>query len=249
MKGRGRPPQRERGIRTALLAAANGIGIALLAATNGIGTAPLAAATIAAPEPPPTRAPSPASAGPTFCAEWVRQSREGYERLTLFSDRSLVWKRSRDGKDDLLRKQIAPEELAFYCEYFARPEVWAIPPDLRTGLTGDFTVTSSVTLTRLDGARKTFRFDDLSPLPGEAATIRAALEGLKGVLTSPLAPASRFAADALAPGQLLKRFDGEVFRIRAIEREKGVVELEGVRNPYREFRKIEELRFQFSPPE
>ncbi|MDQ2978795.1 MAG: hypothetical protein M3R62_06215, partial [Acidobacteriota bacterium] len=238
-----------RGIRLALLAATNGIGIALLAAATWIGTAPLAAATHAAPEPVLTRVPSSASAGPTFCAEWVRQSREGYERLTLFSDRSLVWKRSRDGKDDLLRKQIAPEELAFYCEYFARPEVWAIPPDMRTGLTGDFTVTSSVTLTRVDGARKTFRFDDLSPLPGEAATIRAALEGLKGVLTSPLAPASRFAADALAPGQLLKRFDGEVFRIRAIEREKGVVELEGVRNPYREFRKIEELRFQFSPPE
>lgn len=242
--------RRARSAGSAPLARAHGIRMALLAGANGIGIALLAAATIAAPEPPlPARVASPAPAGPTFCAEWVRQSREGYERLTLFSDRSLVWKRSRDGKDDLLRKQIAPEELAFYCDYFARPEVWAIPPDLRTGLTGDFTVSSSVTLTRPDGARKTFRFDDLSPLPGEAATIRAALEGLKGVLTSPLAPASRFAVEALAPGQLLKRFDGEVFRIRAIEREKGVVELEGVRNPYREFRKIEELRFQFSPPE
>lgn len=239
------------------------VGIAILAGAAGnaiaggaFGRALPAGPTIdavhalpAAATPAPSASPVPANQAPTFCAEWIRQSREGYERLTLFSDRSVVWKRSRDGKDDLLRKQIAAEELAFYCEYFSRPEVWAIPADLRTGLTGDFTIQSSVTLTRSDGARKTFRFDDLSPLPGEAAAIRAALEGLKGVLTSPLAPASRFAPEALAAGQLLKRFDGEVFRIRAIEREKGIVELEGVRNPYREFRKIEELRFQFSPPE
>ena len=33
-------------------------------------------------------------AAPTFCAEWVEQSREGYERLTLFADRTLVWKRN-----------------------------------------------------------------------------------------------------------------------------------------------------------
>ena len=214
-----------------------------------------AAAAAATGEPDSPRPPPSPSATPrgfsesTFCSEWVRQSRQGYERLTLFRDRSLVWKRSRDGKDDLLRKQIAPEELSYYCDYFSRPEVWSVAADQRSGLTGEFAVQSVVTVVRADGARRTIRFDDFSPLSPEAASLKAALEGLKGVLTDPLAPASRFAADALAPGQLLKRFDGEVFRIRAIEREKGVVELEGVRNPYREFRKIEELRFQFSPPE
>jgi hypothetical protein len=31
--------------------------------------------------------------------------------------------------------------------------------------------------------------------------------------------------------------------------EKGVVELEGVREPYSEYKKIDELRFQFAAPE
>ncbi len=190
-----------------------------------------------------------ASTEPTFCSEWVRQSRQGYERLTLFRDRSLVWKRSRDGKDEISRKQIAAEELTYYCDYFSRPEVWSVAPDQRSGLTGEFAVQSVVTLVRADGARRTIRFDDFSPLSPEAASLKAALEGLKGVLTDPLAPASRFAPDLLASGQLLKRFDGAVFRIRTIDREKGVVELEGVNEPYRQFRKIDELRFQFSPPE
>jgi hypothetical protein len=185
----------------------------------------------------------------TFCAEWVRQSREGYERLTLFADRTLVWKRSRSGKDDLLRREIASEELDYYCSFFGRPEVWGAENDARTGLSGDFTVQSSITLVRPDGSRKVFRFDDLSALPGEAAAVRAALEGLRASMTSPLAPASRFAPDALSEGQVLKRFDGAFFRIVKIEREKGVVELEGVREPYRQFRKIDELRFQFSPPQ
>ena len=69
------------------------------------------------------------------------------------------------------------------------------------------------------------------------------------VRTPPLAPASRFTADRIPPGTLLKRFDGAVFRVRQLLPEKGLVELEGVREPYSEFRKIEELRFQFSPPE
>lgn len=209
------------------------------------------------PTPTPTATPAsvvsatPAStpAGRTFCAEWIRQSREGYERLTLFANRSLVWKRSRDGKDDVMRKEIAPEELAFYCEYFSRPEVWALPGDLRTGLSGDFAAVSALSLTRSDGLVKTIRFDDFSALPAEAAGIRAALEGLRAMLTSPLAPASRFAPASLAVGQILKRFDGEFFRIRTIDREKGVVELEGVQEPYREFRRIEDLRYQYSPPE
>ena len=219
----------------------------------------LAALPLRAADPTPTGTPATvapatpvASATPaarTYCAEWIRQSREGYERLTLFANRMLVWKRSRDGKDDVMRKEIAPDELAFYCDYFSRPEVWALPGDLRTGLSGDFAGASALSVARSDGLVKTIRFDDFSALPAEAAAIRAALEGLRAMLTSPLAPASRFAPSALAVGQVLKRFDGAMFRIRTIDHEKGVVELEGVHEPYREFRRIEELRFQFSPPE
>jgi hypothetical protein len=224
-----------------------------------LAAAPFAGLSTPTPSTPVTPAPgasrsgeaTPASAvSPrTVCAEWVRQSKDGYERLTLFADRNVVWKRSRDGKEDLDRKQLPADELAFYCDYFARPEVWAATEDLRSGLTGDFAAQSMITITRPDGARKTFRFDDFSPLPGEAASVRAALEGLRTSMTSPLAPASRFAPGVLSEGQLLKRFDGVLFRIRSIEREKGIVELEGVREPYRQYRKIEELRFQFSPPE
>ena len=191
----------------------------------------------------------PAAPVRTFCAEWVRQSREGYERLTLFIDGNAVWKTSRGGTEEIKRRKLDALETDFYCEYFARPEFWAMDPDLRTGLTGEFARQSSVTLVRADGARKQIRFDELSASTPESAALRSSLEGLRVSFENPLAPASRFTPDALAPGTLLKRFDGEVFRIRTIEKEKGIVELEGVREPYREFRKIDELRFLFSPPE
>ena len=55
-----------------------------------------------APRRPPRR--PIARAGPTFCVEWIRQSTEGYERLTLFRDGELVWKTHRGGKDQIKRK-------------------------------------------------------------------------------------------------------------------------------------------------
>jgi hypothetical protein len=185
----------------------------------------------------------------TFCVEWIRQSREGYERFTVFTDRTLVWKSARGKVEDVRRRKLEPGELAFYCAYFSRPEVWELPEDLRTGLAGDFTAQSSVTLAKADGSRKQIRFDDLAALPADAASLRAALEGLKLTFLSPLAPASRFTPETLSPGTYLKRFDGVVFRVRQLVKEKGIVELEGVREPYSEFRRIEDLRFQFSPPE
>ena len=190
-----------------------------------------------------------AATTPTFCVEWVRQSREGYDRLTLFSDRALVWKKSRDGVAHVDRRTLAPEEFAFYCSYFASSELWAAREDLRTGLAGEFAAESLITLTRPDGQRKQIRFDEFSALSAEAGALRSSLEGLRNIFSSPLAPPSRFTVETLAPGTLLKRFDGVVFRVRRVEKEKEIVELEGVREPYREFKKIGELRFQFSPPE
>ena len=161
----------------------------------------------------------------------------------------LVWKLARGKDEEVRRRRLEPEELSFYCTYFDRLEVWDLPEDLRTGLTGEFTVQSIVTLARADGFRKQLRFDDLTPLPVDAASLRAALEGLKRTFASPLAPASRFTPETLSPGTYLKRFDGAVFRVRQLIKDKGIVELEGVREPYSEFKKIEDLRFQFSPPE
>jgi hypothetical protein len=194
--------------------------------------------------------PAPAAdAAPTFCMEWIRQSSEGYERLTLFTDRTLVWKTSRGGVEDVKRKKLDTAELNFYCDYFRRREVWDLKEYLRTGLTGELAAQSVLTIARPGGSRKKIRFDDLSPLPPEASALRSALEGLRLAMIAPLAPASRFTAEHLAPGTLLKRFDGALFRVRQLITEKGVVELEGVGEPYSEFKKIDELRFQFSPPD
>ncbi len=126
---------------------------------------------------------------PTFCAEWVKQSSEGYERLTLFSDRTLVWKTRRGEVEDVRRKTLDAEERKFYCDYFARVEFWELPDDMRSGLTGQF-----------------------------------------------------------VSGTLLKRFDGAVFRITLLDEARGIVELQGVSEPFSYFRKIEELRFFFEPP-
>ena len=194
-------------------------------------------------------APAVTPAKPTFCVEWVRQSREGYERISLFADRTVIWKTVDARGDSVRRKTLTPEELAFYCDYFTRTEVWNLPGDLRTGLGGEFSAQSSITAARKDGSSKTVRYDDLSALSADAAAMRAALEGLRTVFTNPLAPASRFTAAALPPGTLLKRFDGAIFRVLRLEREKGIVELVGVTEPYTQFLRLEDLRFQFDPPE
>jgi hypothetical protein len=194
-------------------------------------------------------APAVTPAKPTFCVEWVRQSREGYERISLFADRTVIWKTVDARGDSVRRKTLTPEELAFYCDYFTRTEVWNLPADLRTGLGGEFSAQSSITAARKDGSTRTVRYDDLSALSADAAAMRAALEGLRTVFTNPLAPASRFTAAALPPGTLLKRFDGAIFRVLRLEREKGIVELVGVTEPYSQFMKLENLRFQFDAPE
>ena len=190
-------------------------------------------------------APMPA---PTFCAEWVKQSSEGYERLTLFSDRTLVWKTRRGEVEDVRRKTLDAEERKFYCDYFARVEFWDLPDDMRTGLTGQFASESRVRLARPDGSVKEIRFDELSSLAPAASALRSSLEGLKHSFAERIAPASRFTAANLARGTLLKRFDGAVFRITLLDEARGIVELQGVSEPFSFFRKIAELRFFFEPP-
>jgi len=190
-------------------------------------------------------APMPA---PTFCAEWVKQSSEGYERLTLFSDRTLVWKTRRGEVEDVRRKTLDAEERKFYCDYFARVEFWDLPDDMRSGLTGQFVSESRVRLARPDGSVKEIRFDELSSLAPAAGTLRSSLEGLKRSFAERIAPASRFTAATLARGTLLKRFDGAMFRITLLDEARGIVELQGVSEPFSFFRKIEELRFFFEPP-
>ena len=198
-----------------------------------------ASATLTAAEKPP--------AAPTFCVEWVRQSKEGYERLTVFADRTLVWKTNRSGQEEVRRQTLPANELTFYCAYFARAEFWDLPEDFRSKVSGDWTAHSQVQLVRPDGSRKRFRYDEFSALSHDASQLRSALEGLKSLFTNPIPPASRFAAERLVPGTVLKRFDGAAFRVLGVHA--GHAELEGVSEPYRFYMKVEELRFQFSPPE
>jgi hypothetical protein len=189
------------------------------------------------------------SSPPTFCAEWVEQSREGYERLTLFEDRNLVWKRQQAGNEQLKRQRLTPEEAKFYCDYLRSDDIWSSPEDLRSQVIGDLVKQSVVTLTRPDGSRREIRFDEFSAMTPQSAALRSSLDGLRRVFTAPLAPATRFTAENVPPGTILKRFDGVLFRVRRVDSLKGVVELEGVNEPYSEFRKLEDLRFLFAPPE
>ena len=186
---------------------------------------------------------------PTFCAEWVEQSREGYERLTLFEDRTLVWKRQQAGGEQLKRQRLTPEEARFYCDYLRSDDIWSSPEDLRSQVIGDLVKQSIVKLTRPDGSRHEIRFDEFSAMTPQSAALRSSLDGLRRIFTAPLAPATRFTAENIPPGTILKRFDGVLFRVRRVDSLKGVVELEGVNEPYSEFRKLEDLRFLFAPPE
>lgn len=209
-----------------------------------------AGSALIASDPTPTPSPVPTPpAGPTYCAEWVLQTKEGYERLTLFADRTLVWKTSRDGKEDVRRKTISAEEIDFYCRYFARDEFFALPADLRSGMTGSSVVQSRVSLTRPDGSRKSIRFDDFSSFSNDSVTLKASLLGLRNMFTERLAPATSFTADTLKPGTILRRFDGVSFRVRRVIPEKELVELEGVKDPISFFLRLSDLRTQFAAPE
>jgi len=185
---------------------------------------------------------------PTYCAEWVKQSSEGYERLTLFSDRTLVWKTRRGEAEDVRRKTLDADERKFYCDYFARVECWDLPDDMRSRMTGQFVSESMLRLARPDGSVKEIRFDELSSLAPAAATLRSSLEGLKRSLTERIAPPSRFTPQTLPRGTILKRFDGALFRVVLVDEVKGVVELQGVAEPFSFFRRLQELRFFFEPP-
>jgi hypothetical protein len=185
---------------------------------------------------------------PTYCVEWIRQSTEGFERLTLFSDRTLIWKTRHGEKEDWKRKTLEVEEARFYCDYFAQPGLWALPADQRSHVPGEFVTESLVRLARPDGSTHEIRFDELAALSPESAALRSSIEGLKHFFTDPLAPASKFTPENLQPGAVLKRFDGSVFRVRMLDEARGVVELEGVDEPFSQFRRISDLRFFFQAP-
>jgi hypothetical protein len=184
---------------------------------------------------------------PTFCAEWVKQSSEGYERLTLFSDRTLVWKTRRGEVEDVRRKTLDAEERKFYCDYFARVEFWDLPDDMRSGLTGQFVSESRLRLARPDGSVKEIRFDELSSLAPAASALRSSLEGLKRTFAERIAPASRFTLRPL-PRHVRETLRWEpCFGSRSWMR-RAASSAQGVSEPFSFFRRDRGARFFFEPP-
>src|SRR5262249_36695711 len=146
------------------------------------------------------------------------------------------------------RRPYGRENTWFFADDAPGAEFWALPADLRSGMSGDFG-TSRVTLTRPDGSRKALRFDELSSFSPEASSLKASLQGLRNLFTVKLAPATSFTAETLTPGKVVRRFDGVAFKIVRVITEKDVVELEGATDPILYYLRLSEMRFQFEPPQ
>ena len=189
------------------------------------------------------------SGEPTFYFEWIARSGDASTRLTLFNDRTLV-RKTKAGKETAVeRRKLSEEEWSHYVEYFAQAR-----RDLggdasqSSGLTGDFE-SSSRAVFRPPGAREwTFSFDSFSALSLPAARIRTALEGLRDSFGKVLPSPDDFAPEKIPVGTVLTRVDGHRFRVRRLDADARMVELEGVDEPYSLFVKIADLRFTFKAP-
>ncbi len=204
-------------------------------------------AALAVPVSPTPTPPEPR--GPTFCAEWIRQSGEGYERLTLFRNGVLIWKTSRGDRDEVKRETLEPTERDFYCAFFARDEFWKLPADLRTGLVG---VSPRARPSRWRGRTETARACASTTCRAARPNPRPCARRWKdcgGFFCRRWRRLPASLRRTSPPGTLLKRFDGAVFRVTRLEKDTGFVEIAGVTEPYSQFVKIEELRFRFFAPD
>ena len=162
----------------------------------------------------------------------------------------LVWKTHRGGKDNVKRERLdGPEAPLLLRASSPQARFWKLPrtsarvwrasspaslPSRSLGPTAAASRSATTT-----SRRATWRPPRCAPRS----------RGSRGSSSRPLAPPSRYTADLLSPGTLLRRFDGRIFRVAHLEKETGYVEVEGVNEPYSQWIKIDELRFQFAPPE
>ena len=210
----------------------------------------------AAPSASPLRPPTPRRHGdggsarsPTFCAEWIRQSKRGLRAPdALRGPHPRVETEPRRQGRAAAPASSRRTRRSSTASTSRSDEVWSAPEDLRSGPDGGFRVVQSVvTLARPDGRRKKIRFDEFSPLTRQSAALRAALEGLRAILTAPLAPAIPVHCREPAAGH-----DPEAIRRRALS-DRTRRSREGRRrargraaSPTASSGSIEELRFQFS---
>ena len=186
---------------------------------------------------------------PTYYFEWIARSGAATTRLTLFTDRTLVRKTKDGDRTHVDRRVLSEEEYAHYLAYFAEAKRTAGGRlDFDSGLAGDFQVNSKAEFRPPGQPNWTFRFDSFSPLSLEASRIKTALEGLRDSFGHVLPSPGDFAPDKIPPGTVLTRLDGKRFRVHRVDRDAGVVELEGIDEPYSLFVKIENLRFTFKAP-
>ena len=204
------------------------------------GLAPLAA--------DETTASSPAPAS-TYLFEWTSRTGTSARRLTLFADRILVRKTtSADGKTEFKKRKLSEDEYAFYEKYFGSPEFAASAGDFETGLAGDQSPRSLVVFAPPGAPKWSLSFDSLTVLSAAATQLVSALEGLRDSFGKVLPNEEDFSREKIVPGAVLRRRDGQEFRVVRVSEDSKVVEMQAVGQPYNQFFEWSKLRFMFFPP-
>ncbi len=188
------------------------------------------------------------AAEPTYLFEWVSRTRESTGRLTLFADHTLVRKLAAGKSADIRKRKLSNEEYDYYVAYFSDPQSLQAAGNYRSGSTGDLLSVCEVTFQLPGGKTWRMSYDSLSSLTFEAVRVRSALEGLYDSFGKVLPSPADFAPEKMPPGTILHRRDGASFRVIRVDADHGMVELQGLNEPYSLFLKIDDLRFTFLAP-
>lgn len=189
-----------------------------------------------------------AAAEPTYLFEWVSRTRESTGRLTLFTDRTLVRKLTAGKAVDMKKRKLSEEEYDYYAAYFSDPQSLRAAGSYESGTTGDLLSVCEVTFQLPGGKKWKMSYDTLSTLTFEAVRVKSALEGLYDSFGKVLPSPTDFSPDKMPPGTILRRRDGARFRVIRVDGDHGMVELQGVNEPYTLFLRIDDLRFTFLAP-
>ncbi len=199
--------------------------------------------------PSPAPPDSSSAGGSTYLFEWTTRTGAALRRLTLFTDRVLVRKSTgEDGKSEMKKRKLSDDEYAFYEKFLKDSESESAAGNFETGLSGDRSARSVVSVAPPDAAKWSFSFDSFSSLSSAAAGVKAALEGLADSFGKVLPNESDFPVEKLIPGTVLRRRDGQEFRIVHVDEDSKVLEMRAVGQPYSRFFEWKSLRFSFFPP-
>jgi hypothetical protein len=185
----------------------------------------------------------------TYLFEWTSRTGAATFRLSLFTDRILVRKTtSEDGKTEFKKRKLSDDEYSFYEKYFSSPECADSAGNFETGLSGEQSARSLVTIAPPNRPKWSVSFDSFSALSSPAAGVKAALERLRDSFGKVLPNEADFSPEKLVPGTILRRRDGEQFRVVHMDEEAKIVEMQAVGQPYSQFFEWAKLRYTFLPP-